>query len=268
MISICILSNCHLIDDKFFNHRLYEELLNIGFRVTNNMCSEINEIESFNALIKNYDIIVSLFPNYNTFFMLGYANARNKNIVIVCKSENKIPDILSKFPIVEFNDFNLIEQTINNTIKEIYNFNLISQNHKNNKNDIILQSFLNSFNYKDTFNNIDGKKFEELVFQLFNKKGDIAELNKDMSGLSFDILLKNYKKFKKTLVEVKKSSINNKISINQLHLFLESIDFMNADHGIYITTSDYTEAAKDFAKNCLPSIELWNINNFIKYFKS
>lgn len=110
---------------------------------------------------------------------------------------------------------------------------------------------------------VDSKEFEDLIYNLLkNKEFNLTRAEKDSIG--YDFILHNYKKFDKTLVEVKNYNINNKISVGQLQQFLGAIYFNKANYGIFISSSGYTRSARDFAENSTPKIELWDMSNIIE----
>ena len=91
------------------------------------------------------------------------------------------------------------------------------------------------------------------------------ESNRDYG---FDFVLRNYKNYHKTIVEVKKYSQSSKVSVNTIHQVFGTLNIYEADHALIITTSDFTSSAKDFVSKMNEKVELWNIENLIEQIRT
>ena len=103
----------------------------------------------------------------------------------------------------------------------------------------------------NNFRKFTPREFESFVKDLFVKMGYEAELT---SFLGSDVIAT--KGNSTIIVEVKRYDSGNNISPEQVRQTLGSMWFHNANKAIFVTTSDFTVAAKEQTKNS--PIELWN----------
>lgn len=250
-----------------FISRLQAELYECGFDVVNNFESCYtgeSYSDSINDSINKCDLIIAFITENspNAMYELGYAMGKGKQVLIVSDEYSKIPLELKNVP-------NIIRRYADdiNTIYEVLNF---IDNIKSKRGDIELDEHtgfkdLLELYYTDLneFDQIGPKDFEYLLFEWFKDKNlsPIEKCRKDDIG--YDFSLSNYKHFMNTLVEVKKYNVNNKVSLGKIQQFLGVLNFYNADHGIFISSSGYTNSAVHFAEKSTPKIELWSMDDII-----
>jgi restriction endonuclease Mrr len=98
------------------------------------------------------------------------------------------------------------------------------------------------------FNHLEPLKFEELtlkVFEAFDFKGELTPTSGD-EGI--DILLTD-PKGTKVIVQCKRYSEDQNISPKEVREFLGSMVHANAAYGYFITTTSFSEQAKEFIKD-------------------
>ncbi|MEW6041291.1 MAG: restriction endonuclease [Elusimicrobiota bacterium] len=98
------------------------------------------------------------------------------------------------------------------------------------------------------FNHLDPFKFEELVlkiFEAFGYKGQLTQVTRD-EGI--DVLLEAPDS-KKVVVQCKRYIDDQIISARDVRELLGAMVHAEADFGIFITTTTFSEQAKEFSKN-------------------
>lgn len=223
----------------------------------------------------NLETIPSIFMRNNEINMYDYDDTINEILDFIDNMENSQEEMQTRITKYLLSQFQSLED--NNNKYRIFLFNDHDSKHdttlsdwiklrsrENPKKledptlDCISKISLIEPNYTNFFNYIEPTDFEDLICKLLkNRKFNLIKSEK-YSG--YDFVLSNYKTFQKTLVEVKNSNINNKISVGLLQRFLDVIHFNKADSGIFISSSGYTRSAMDFAEHTTPKIELWDMN--------
>jgi len=107
---------------------------------------------------------------------------------------------------------------------------------------------------KNRFQRLKPREFEELVANLFIKMGYNATLSQHVGDYGVDVLAE--KGPDRIAIQVKRYAPDNKVGSPDVQKVLGSMFRYNANKAILITTSDFTEAAKEQARNA--PIELWN----------
>ena len=99
------------------------------------------------------------------------------------------------------------------------------------------------------------REFERLTLELLNKvtsgdpltSQDSTDINSSMKGP--DATLYDALNREKTIVEIKRYKPQNPVSISQVRELFGAMHAENAKYGIMITTSSFTQAAREFAMN-------------------
>jgi uncharacterized protein YjbI with pentapeptide repeats/Tfp pilus assembly protein PilZ len=107
-------------------------------------------------------------------------------------------------------------------------------------------------------------QFEELIALILKKQGFIVELTSRFGDGGFDILLTQETPIGKNLfvVETKRFSKENLVGLNPIRALLGVVALQKANKGMFVTTSSFTKAAKDFA-NKSGMIELVDFNQIL-----
>jgi hypothetical protein len=79
----------------------------------------------------------------------------------------------------------------------------------------------------------------------------------------YDFAISHYDDNHKTLVEVRKQTSSSKVSVVQVRALLGVVYADGADHGIFVSASDFTQSAYEFADRCDPKIELWTVETLL-----
>jgi len=199
--------------------------------------------------------------NPNVLFEMGYATAKNKKILIITDNEFELPFDLRKYNIIKFtSDFrHSLHQIINFIEKiEIEQIDEISKPRSFKE----FVEFMKEYpNYIDRLSPID---FEHIIHMYFKENGFDCRLSSFPNDYGYDLEIYDYKNFGKTLVEIKKYNINNKVSITIIQQLLGAMSISEANHGIIVATSGFTASARDFVESINNKVELWTLNEMIE----
>ncbi|MGL1892178.1 MAG: restriction endonuclease [Spirochaetaceae bacterium] len=233
--------------------------INYNNQIDSNISTENNTIENINQS----DIVIAfLYENDpNVIFEIGYALGKNKVILLVTDYHEKLIPNLRLINLIESEYLNYdVKSKIINFIENIHiKKNETKSKMLNNYKDY----FLNYYNNINLIDDLNGREFEGIIYRIFQQKYQNILRSSGIDNYGYDFLLHNYKSYYKTLVEVKKYSINNKVSISQLQKFLGALYSNNADCGLFVSYSGFTRTAIDFAEKVKPSIELIDMEKLV-----
>jgi hypothetical protein len=255
--------------------QLNTELCNHNFEVINTWDSQKDvgvdyECSSLD-LIRRCDLLLALISDNesNVYFELGYAMASGKQVLIVSPPNKELPSSLKNIRSIKAHSFDIdlinriicaldvIATSENRTVKKIPTERHIDINSAYN-------AYLHNPNY---FDQMDYKTFEDLVYEWFKANEFDLERAKGHSDGGYDLIIWNYKEYSKTLVGLKKLNKNGRVSINQIQQFIGDIETGRADRGVFITTSDFTDAAKAYVHSTHSKIELWDLEKVFKVLR-
>jgi restriction system protein len=115
----------------------------------------------------------------------------------------------------------------------------------------------------DNAHTLSPYEFEVFVSNLYKKQGYTAELTSRSNDAGRDIIL--YKGNEKYLVECKKYSKNNKVGRPELQKFFAAVIDDKANGGFFVTTSSFTQSAKEFGnRNNIKLIDGESLAEIIK----
>lgn len=261
---ICIISTEWNDDFTIIN----KELENYDYDILRNDYNKNNYQTT--ELIDQSDIVIAILmkADQNIVFMLGYALGKSKEIIIIANNSNLLVNDLKGVNYIQSDYVN--ETTIMNIISFL---NKIDNTRISFKNKIIenYKYYINSTNDSlEIFDKLSGFEFENVIIKMFKDMKFIVEENSNraLEDYGFDLSLRNYLNYQKTIVEIKKYSLGNKVSIGNIQQFFGALISTKADHGIFISFSGYTESARGFAKNIEKDIELLDLDEFIEKFKN
>lgn len=261
MKKIYISSSLKHIDD-FLSFSLKRELIEMGYEVLNKESDEYFFDESKATpeyLISQSNVFIAIIKEKSpfVFYELGYATALGKKVLIISESEFDLPSSLRKYNYIRFDSG--ISNSMYNVISFLQNTNIEEKQIRNeisNFKDLITTFKENS----QIIDRVSGPEFEDFIFNYFITNGVNVEKPNSSTDYGFDFILRNWKGFSKTIVEVKKYNRNSKVSVNTIQQVVGAMNIYEANHAIIITTSEFTASAKEFANSMTKKIELWDIN--------
>lgn len=207
--------------------------------------------------IKKCDYFICIFDNYNPNVMLelGYALGRNKDIILV-GDYNEIPFDLRNFDFIKRNEN--ISDVLMELNKRMYSSEILPKEvicYKEYRENILRalneQEFLDSLSYKD---------FEELIYEYLKAQNLPVDYQPVSRDRGYDFLLPTMN----CLIEIKKFSKNNKISLSVIRALLGTMVENNMSKGIIISSSGFTQSAINFVQNLEREIVLLSLRDLLK----
>lgn len=107
---------------------------------------------------------------------------------------------------------------------------------------------------------MSGVKFEEYLMYQFRKKGYRVKLTPVTGDFGADLILRRY--HKRYIVQAKR--YQGSVGIKAVQEVIGAKEYYGIDHGMVVTNSYFTKAAKELAN--ASGIELWGRNEIIEEF--
>jgi len=264
-----------LVEASLFREQLRAELRSHSFEVINTWDNQkdvdLDWGKSSLNLIATCDLFLAfIYGNIaNVLLELGYAMGIGKPVLIVSLPNKELPPDLLNVRFIKANSFDI---SLINRI--IHTLDVLTTSGYETKENRLVDKFIDidsaykAYLHKpNCFDQIDYKAFEDLVYQWLKANEFDPERIKNVSDGGADFIAHNYKGHAKTLIELKKLNMNGRVSINHVQQFIGAIEPWKADWGIFITTSDFTDAAKAFADSSNANVELWNLEKLFKVLR-
>lgn len=110
---------------------------------------------------------------------------------------------------------------------------------------------------QNNFAKLTPRQFEELIAKLLQKMGYQAELTSEKADYGADIIAEKNNEI--IVVEVKKWKEEHHVGAKDVRSLIGSMPYFGATRAIFITTSDFTEQAREQAQSVKgASVELWD----------
>lgn len=203
----------------------------------------------------NYVICIFDRSNPNTMFELGYALGKNKNVILIGEYGD-IPYDLKDFNYIKRSDN--INEILIELNERLYSFAFpnkeiicYSEYRVNIQRAITEQDFLDKLSYQD---------FEKIIFEYLRAQNFNIEYPSSNRDTGYDFLIQELN----CLVEVKKFSRNSKISLSVIRTMLGALVEMNADKGIIISSSEFTNSAINFVRELKQKVILLTLQDLLK----
>lgn len=247
---------------NYLQFTLKKDLIEMGYEVVNKETDEyffnVNNITP-EYWISQADIFIAVIKDESplVFYELGYATALGKKVLIISESEYDLPLSLQKYNYIRF------DSGISNSIYSVINFlqnTRIEESSINQSITSFKELIINVKENPQVIDRVSGPDFEKLIFTYFKDTGVNISKSNSSKDYGYDFILSNWEGFTKTVVEVKKYNKNSKVSVNTIQQIIGAMNMYEADHGIIITTSEFTASAREFASSMKRKIELWDIN--------
>jgi HJR/Mrr/RecB family endonuclease len=243
-------------DEELITSEIINSLINNHIKVlysSHAQCKSqnlnIDEISSINECN-----IVMVFCNKFTNDMaieIGFAIAFEKKIVVFSDFVTELPSLLNKYAIIS--SYKCLKSSPNNL------FEILLDQPKFGKKILSNQLLKLYEKNKEIVNQIDGKDFEEMTYQLlikFTRNVDREKINNE----GYDMILKNDNS--DIIIEAKKLNKNSKVTIDYIQQFLGVLNALNKDKGIFISNVEFTRSALEFGNMLDGKIMLYTFNQF------
>ncbi|NOU64088.1 hypothetical protein GC096_08635 [Paenibacillus sp. LMG 31461] len=231
----------------------------IDMNILNDPYESNYDVETIQRNIKKSNVVLAIINNFsnNVFFEIGYAIGNGKQVIIICPYDVEIPSNLKGLIYFEGGPYNsdVAFKVLNYIYSDIIRYD------KNEFKEADIDTLLNLFeNNNIDFEQFDYDHFEKIVMDSFERKGFEVINKQSIRDYGYDFVVYDNSK-KKLLVEVKKTSLSTKCSINTVQQLLGAIHAYGAGGGILISTSGFTGSALNFSEKCTPRIEMWTMQD-------
>lgn len=207
--------------------------------------------------IKKCDYFICVFDsnNPNVMLELGYAIGKNKNIILIAEY-NDIPYDLKNFEYIKRSEnINETVMELNKRIclskpkpKEMLSYSDYKENIIRAKED---KNFLDNMDYRD---------FEKIIYEYLRAQNLEVVVQKITRDKGYDFYIPTLN----CVVDVKKYSRNGKISLSIIRTFIGVMIENNADKGIIISSTEFTQSALNFVQNLEQEIVLLSLQDLLE----
>lgn len=232
---------------QFVNCKIspFDDEFSLGENWENEIYSSIIDCDLFVAVLDKESS-----PHF--IYEIGYAQGAGKKIVLIIKEGSEVPSMFRNHLFYKWDENNfdylankIIKELIKTDTKEKIKFSEVLKDSIYNTNHIYKYS---------------SKDFENIIIDMFKKRGYECDFNKDKQDVGYDLLIKNFKDNKNALIECKKYDLNKKVSIDTVIQLFSELVLNQLDIGLIITTSTFTNSAIEYAKKIKnKKILLWDI---------
>lgn len=239
---------------------LSDALDTLGYKISSSAEWFDAEMATTQDQLRTSHLVIGLITDEspNLFFELGYAAGAGRRVLLACPPNTELPNALKAYLYIR-TSYDKCDAVLDivTAVKKLQLEDRDSPSATENYRDL-LRTYRTDRAYFDT---ITSSQFEEAMYEYFRDLGYGPHQSED-SG--FDIHLRSYAGFDNTFVECRKYNVNSKVSVGHVQQLLGVVTGYKADHGIIVTTSDYTRSAIDFAQRCAPKIDLWTMDNVLE----
>jgi hypothetical protein len=216
--------------------------------------------ESAFERIKRASLVIAILGDQaaNVLLDLGYALGMGKAVILVADSNSDLPFDLNEIQYVDYRrpKGEILEQIVVAveklaiTIEPDFPLEL--------KTMLALR-----LDQPERFERIPASIFEAAVTNEFGRRGHMVESINSKEAYGYDFRLR--RSTGDILVEVKKNSINSKVSIGAVQQLLGGVFAYDATRGILICTSDFTDSARGFAERHPDKLLLWTTHDLEQF---
>lgn len=230
--------------------------------------TKLGELYSDFEVIKKSKLVIAIISeeDVKTYLELGFALGQGKRVFIFVQYNINLPQELENIAICRFDTRRELIYEVNKILQE----EQISKEYTDNKlADEDLDKFMKNSDIlmlQEYIESLNAFEFEEIIYRLFKRKGYIVENNSSRYDSGYDLVIDAFVEKKRALIEVKKYSKNNKVSIASIQQLGGAMYEYKADKGILITTSDFSSSARRYADTCSLDIELWTLEKMLSFF--
>lgn len=211
------------------------------------------------AAIRNSDVLICLLTDVsaNVFFELGYAFGIRKPAVIVTKTTPNLSGPIGNMPTVRVDEID--EKAAFQVLAAIASLPVgITPVEKDA--DIVRRTLESPNNW----GLMDSVEFERRVAAWFNNAGVKARFA-GPGDRGFDILAHDNRTNKKYIIETKNYSAGRLASIEVVRHLVDAVAANDCDAGILITTTDFTQSAREYAKRSGVPLLLWRTRDLANW---
>ncbi|QDT42615.1 Restriction endonuclease [Gimesia alba] len=197
--------------------------------------------------------------NPNVMFELGYAFAKNKQIIIVSDDFKLIPfDVQNSVFIQRNTPLSKLIQQIENRVQDLQEPTWYDELHVGSPVDQLKILATRP----DVLDGITPREFEKIIAEWFRYQGcDVTEQPQGPDS-GFDCQVQNFRG-RTAAVEVKKYKSSSQVSISVVRQLVGAMLLEDLSLGIIVSSAPFTRSALSFVENIGPEILLWTLDDMI-----
>lgn len=195
--------------------------------------------------------------NPNVMFELGYAFAKNKQIIIVSDDFKSIPFDVQNSAFIQRNapPSKLMHQ-IEKQLHDLRTPSWYDELHAGNPVDQL--NVLAS--RPEVLDAIDSREFTGIISEWFRFQGCDVRVDPDGPDSGYDFRVEGFRGGT-AAVELKKYKTSTQVSISVVRQLVGAILLENIRTGIIVSSAPFTRSAISFAENIEPEILLWTLED-------
>ena len=232
---------------------LRDQLSPFGHEVidsSNLMSHGENWSEAILGAIKASDFVIAIVDDRseNVLFELGYAFGQEKTVILVSVTDVALPSFLQDVIWLRLHKLD-----DGSAIQVVGAVQVLSEKLKARSRPVETA--------------LTAPDFEKWVAEWFTRRGaQVSENQTPMSkGRGFDLLVTDPKTSTRYVVETKRLSANNLVSIDVVRQLTSAVAETGANAGIIIASSDFTPSAQEFARQSHIPLFLWNTTDLPRW---
>jgi HJR/Mrr/RecB family endonuclease len=219
--------------------------------------TEERTIEPILNALASSDVVVALYDQQSqgAMFDLGLAFGMAKPLIVLISSGTSLPNELSNVTCVRVDELDeaaayRILAAINNVAERT-----------TRRDQGARRSKFSSISWAE----LGAIEFEKKITEWFAQSGAHITPPGKIGTSGYDFSVIDPKSRIRYVVEAKRMASSGLVSIEPVRQFLEAVIRMRANGGIFVTTSDFTNSARDFAERARKPILLWRTDDIDKW---
>jgi hypothetical protein len=210
--------------------------------------------------IKRASLVVAILGEQrtNVLLELGYALGIGKPVILVADFKSALPFDIHEIPSVEYR--RPTGEILERILEALRKLSIAKEPDFPLQLEAILALRVD---LPERFERLPGYVFETAVNNAFAQRGHMVESVDSAQAYGYDFRLR--RSVGDVLVEVKKNSINSKVSIAAVQQLLGAVFAYEAAKGLLICTSDFTDSARGFAERHSDKILLWTTGDLEQF---
>jgi len=209
-------------------------------------------------LIRQADVVLVFleYPMASTGVELGYALGAQKQVVLIADSFAQIPAVLADVQILPItSDREELLAKIEKVVSQLAMANRHQEWTTKNVREFAMVCRADP----GILEQVSYEQFEAFVKDAFDALGYSPAL--PPKGFDVDFVLNSFEGPHRVAVEVKKWPRSRKIPVGAVQQFLGSLFGQAVESGLFLSTAEFTDSARDFALRTEGKVRLWNFED-------
>jgi hypothetical protein len=214
--------------------------------------------------IKQATLVVAAIGDQRTNVLLdlGYALGMGKAVILIADVSSHLPLDLNGLQAIDYRS--ATDEIVKGVLRTIEKLTEVRVSEADFPFGLEGMLRLRS-EYPERFERIPYLEFERAVKNAFARQGFVVEEVNPAIDYGFDFRIKREQD--EILVEVKKNSLNSKVSIAAVQQLLGAVHAYEVPKALLICASDFTDSARGFAVRHARELSLWTASELEQFVK-